>query len=268
MSTITAVAGRTHTAPASMVAIDLRPVAAPVDSVQWVDRYAAVTHKDTEAIIGFLRQHWVVSLDDAHLRQLVLGLLAFGKERGRTYLYQQLKSQLEGQKREVDAVNKLLGQKRFHPIEFQTASEPLGDFATCAEKATQWVRATFGRVTARPNGYAQHRKTADEYDEQTPEARDFKGGRLHFMLGATNLDFGWNMSRVGVYYNEVRGRSPLATLVSTTLQQGMNIPLVVDYSDLTQRLKRQQERIDTALPDAPLAVKMARFNVPADLLVR
>lgn len=232
--------------------------------------YGAPLEKDLKAVGDHLGKHWNVKLgkDDAKsiaaARTSVEGLVKksgldverfralSGKRAGDTpveqltravYAYGVLageRYQLSQSGSQIDLINRLREIKSKPPLEDLQVVKPL-DFGGALEGLTKAMsRAT---LKAEPKGWAAYKKTAQEYDEPGPEAKGFKGKPLHSSLGASIGGFGDTTSRASVFYNELRDRSPLNTMLSAVFRQGMNLGVVTLEKPL-------QAAVDRALVEA------------------
>jgi hypothetical protein len=151
---------------------------------------------------------------DSAFEQLNRAVFAYGVLAGERYAFSQ-------QGNQIDLINRLREIKSRPPLADLPVVKPL-DFGSVADQLTRTVAKGAG-LKAEPNGWAAYKKTADEYDEPGPDAKGFKGRPLHFSLGASIGGFGDTTSKATVFYNHVRNRTPLNTLVSAVFRQGMNL---------------------------------------------
>lgn len=236
--------------------------------------YGTSPNKDLAAIGSFLEKHWNVGVgkDDAKAlaaartaveglvkkngldvgrfkelaarrpgdspaEQLTRTVFAYGVLAGERYELSQAKSQ-------IDLINRLR-EIRSKPSRGDLPMVDALPFGDVVEALTRTLAKT-AALKAEPKGWAAYKKTAGEYDPPGPEADDFKGKKLHPSLGASIGDFGDSASRASVFYNQVRDRSPLNTLVGAVFRQGMNLGVLTLEKPLKVALDRAL--VDAGMP--------------------
>jgi hypothetical protein len=181
--------------------------------------------QEAEAFMKFLDRHWDVAVKRdrpgarplqgeakrAFMSEIIAQAIRAGFSVGR--------GAIEANYGEVAAS---LNRRRKLDITFQPSARPDEvDGETVAKRSMAQLTAGF-RVDVAPKRYDEYKKTAREYAEMSPEGHDFTGTGRHRLSGQPP---GPQLARDYVYNRELRGHSPLETLLTAAVLQGGNLVL-------------------------------------------